>query len=383
MAPPRVLLCGRPDLLAKPGGDTRQILALQRCLGARSGLSLELRPDLRGYDLVHVFNLSRPLEPYLQATHAHRAGVPVVCSPIFQDLREYNRRGRRGAGRVLFCALGESDSRLEDARAVANLLRAGRGALRCARLGARLAASALVGGGVAVALQRELLEQSRAVVYNSTLEAERVHEVVHRPSPRTLEATVPVGVDAGAARPVTAGEFAHRFGVERFVLCLARLEDLKNQLALVAALQRDPLPLVLIGNVNRLHRAYVRAVTRAAARRPRTLLLADLARPWALAALAAAAVHVFPSWFETAGLVSLEAAAAGCAVVSTDRGYARALLGDQAVYCDPGDARSIREAVHEALRRGPSAELHRRVLADFTDERVAAATSSIYERACA
>jgi glycosyltransferase involved in cell wall biosynthesis len=381
MTAPRALLCGRPDLLSKPGGDTRQILALRRCL-VRSGLSLELRPDLRGYDLVHVFNLSRPLEPYLQATHALDAGVPVVCTPIFQDLREYNRRGRRGAGRLLFHALGQSDSRLEDARAVANLLRAGGSAVRCARLGARLAASAVVGSGVAVELQRQLLEHSRVVVYNSVLEAERVHTVVHHPGPQTFEATVPVGVDTSSAS-VTADEFQRRFGVERFVLCLARLEDLKNQLALIAALEGDPLPLVLIGNANPLHRAYVRAVAAAAQRRPRTLLLTGLARPWALAALAAAAVHVLPSWFETAGLVSLEAAAAGCAVVSTDRGYARALLGDDALYCDPGDLRSIREAVREALRRGPSTVLRQRVRVDLTEERVAAATATIYERACA
>ena len=40
-----------------------------------------------------------------------------------------------------------------------------------------------------------------------------------------------------------------------------------------------------------------------------------------------ARVHILPSWFETTGLVSLEAALSGCSVVSTERGHAEEYLG--------------------------------------------------------
>src|SRR6476659_304125 len=48
-----------------------------------------------------------------------------------------------------------------------------------------------------------------------------------------------------------------------------------------------------------------------------------------------AKVHVLPSWFETAGLSSLEAAAMGCNVVITRKGDAHEYFGDEAEYCDP------------------------------------------------
>jgi glycosyltransferase involved in cell wall biosynthesis len=112
--------------------------------------------------------------------------------------------------------------------------------------------------------------------------------------------------------------------------------------------------------------------------RPRTLLIHDLERALLLSAMRAAAVHVLPSWFETAGLTSLEAAAAGCAVVSTDRGYAAAYLEQEAHYCDPGDPGSIRRAVRRALAAGPSERLRQRVLERFTEERSAAEVDRVY-----
>ena len=62
----------------------------------------------------------------------------------------------------------------------------------------------------------------------------------------------------------------------------------------------------------------------------------------------ASKVHALPSWSETTGLVSLEAALCGCNIVTTDRGYTRDYFGDMAWYCDPYDNRSIRRAVEAA-----------------------------------
>jgi len=379
---PQVLLCGRPNLLTKPGGDTRQILGLKRHLdllsAGRADLSFELRPRLQGVDLVHVFNLSRPVEPALQADHARRHGVPVVCSPIFQDLWEYNRRGRFGAGRALFQLLGGSDSGLEAVRAALNLARSGP---------AGLAGIPLLARSRGLQLQRHVLEKSQVVLFNSDFEAQTVRtclgELEHLPAART----VPVGVDPDEFSAPDPAPFCDAHGLAPgFVLCVGRLEDLKNQLGLLRALAREPVDLVLIGQTNPLHRGYARAVRRAAARRvrrlahTRTLLIERLERPLLVSAMAAAAVHVLPSWFETAGLTSLEAALAGCAVVSTSRGYAPAYLGDDAHYCDPGDPESLRTAVAQALRKGPSPALRRRVLERFTERRAAELTAAVYQQ---
>ena len=381
--PPVVLLCGRPDLLTKPGGDTGQILSLLRSMGDAARLSLSLRPRLGRARVVHVFNLSRPVEPALQAQHARRAGLPVVCTPIYQDLEAYNRRGRVGLGRAVFAALGRDDARLEDARALVNLSRTGAAELaRRPGLSLGLATHALTGRGAAghstLELQRQLLAESQAVVFNSALEAQRVGRRLGLDPAQLRGEVVPVEVDPQELLAADAAPFVRRFGLQRFVLCVGRLEDLKNQLGLVRALDRVPLPLVLIGGVNPRHRWYIRQLRKAVARRPRTLLLTDQPRAMVLSALAAAAVHVLPSWFETAGLVSLEAAVTRCAVVSTDQGYAEAYLGQDAWYCDPADPGSMRAAVQQAAAGGPSEPLRSRVLTRYTVARGATAMTDIY-----
>jgi glycosyltransferase involved in cell wall biosynthesis len=96
---------------------------------------------------------------------------------------------------------------------------------------------------------------------------------------------------------------------------------------------------------------------------------------------ALAELHILPSWRETPGLASLEAAAAGCRVVSTTIGSAREYFGAEAGYCHPADQRSIREAVAASLQ-GPRPEnLRRRVLDEYNWDAAAAATFSAYQAA--
>ena len=66
-------------------------------------------------------------------------------------------------------------------------------------------------------------------------------------------------------------------------------------------------------------------------------------------AYAAARVHALPSWIETCGLVSLEAALAGCNVVVSTAGHELEYFRDLAYYCDPANPASIRRAVVQAI----------------------------------
>ena len=61
-----------------------------------------------------------------------------------------------------------------------------------------------------------------------------------------------------------------------------------------------------------------------------------------------AKVHVLPSWFETCGLSTLEAAAMGCNIVITNKGYASEYFNDHAFYCDPSSPASILDAIYKA-----------------------------------
>jgi glycosyltransferase involved in cell wall biosynthesis len=91
-------------------------------------------------------------------------------------------------------------------------------------------------------------------------------------------------------------------------------------------------------------------------------------------------VHALPSWRETPGLVSLEAAAAGCRIVTTELGSTRDYFGDLAWYCYPDDFASIRRAVEMAMKAPVPADLRKQVLTQYTWQRAASATLASYEK---
>ena len=55
-----------------------------------------------------------------------------------------------------------------------------------------------------------------------------------------------------------------------------------------------------------------------------------------------AKVNVLTSWVETPGLVSLEAAYAGCNLVVSDKGSVRDYFKNFAFYCDPSNIKNIK-----------------------------------------
>ena len=95
----KVLFQSRKTLFSAPGGDTTQLLKTKEYLeklGVGVDISLELEPDLAGYDIVHLFNLMRPQEIYLQARNAKRQGKKVALSTIYGPYAEYEKKARGG-----------------------------------------------------------------------------------------------------------------------------------------------------------------------------------------------------------------------------------------------------------------------------------------------
>jgi hypothetical protein len=111
--------------------------------------------------------------------------------------------------------------------------------------------------------------------------------------------------------------------------------------------------------------------------------LDSLPREELASAYAAAKVHALPGWFETPGLSTLEAAAAGCNIVTTDRGTAREYFGDLAWYCDPRLVESIRSAVLAAYQAPRADRLRELVRERYSWPRAAESTLEGYRLALA
>jgi glycosyltransferase involved in cell wall biosynthesis len=194
-----------------------------------------------------------------------------------------------------------------------------------------------------------------------------------------LGVSTPAIVVPNAADPAvfTPG---HSAGPRRGLLSVGRFEPHKNQLGLITALSKLDVPLTVVGPVHPHHAAYALACERAAG--PNVTLITERLPHGELADLYRTCdVHVVASWFETTGLVSLEAALCGAKVVSTQRGHAEEYLQDDAWYCDPARPTTIRGAVVQALDAQSTPSLRQRVLDQYTWRHAAEATLRGYTTA--
>jgi glycosyltransferase involved in cell wall biosynthesis len=346
----RVLLQIRPDHEGRSGGDStqaRETLTELRACGVAADLSTALAPDLNGYDLVHVFNTQAIGVPLRQVVHARTWGRPVVLSPIYWDLAPFRRATRPASA--------------NDDPLVRALERLERGR------------QAFVVGAAGLLLP------------NSQAEAEQLRASFPAEFVRATVRVVPNGVDGRFARG-NAARFCARNGLEprAFVLCVGRKEEPKNQLRLIEACGALGLPLVLAGAEPPEFAEYAARCRQAAASSgARVLFLPHLAAEELADAYAAARVHVLPSWHETVGLVSLEAALGGCNVVSTANSGAAEYLGDAAWYCDPRSVDSIREAVANAYAAPLRPQLGAAIAGRYTWRRAAEETLRGYEEVMA
>lgn len=338
-----------------PGGHRVQ---MERTAAALRDLGVEVQEHLGPdepegtWDVVHGFQLG----PHEVAAMRAR-GIPVVISTIYVGLsytsshgaervtaRDALGRGRRGLRYLGASLRGREDlTRLSLQEAVNDLDR-----LRA-------------------------WSMAEVLLPNADGEARHVRDDL---GILTDCVVVPNAIDValfapGVGRPRPAGS----------VLCVGRVEPHKNQLGTIRALAGVPgVTLTVVGPPHPHHLGYLEECRRAAAEAGNVTLLPGVDHADLPGLYARHRTHVLATWYETTGLVSLEAAASGCTVVTTDRGHAREYFGDDARYCDPADVESIRQAVTYALEDSPSAGLRARIADRYTWAETARHTLTAYER---
>ena len=201
--------------------------------------------------------------------------------------------------------------------------------------------------------RRALLQLADAILPNSRAEALQLVRTFGADPDRLR--VVPNGVDprfAGA----TPDLFRALHGGGDFVLYVGRIEPRKNVKGLIAAVRKAGMTMVVIGDAPPGRESYLSACRAAGAGSVRWLPAVDHDDPVLASAYAAARVVALPSWFETPGLVALEAALAGRAVVVTPYGCTREYFGNRVEYARPDrPAELVRGRSSTGLgRRGPT-----------------------------
>lgn len=162
------------------------------------------------------------------------------------------------------------------------------------------------------------------------------------------------------------------------VLCVGRIEPHKNQLGLMRAVQEmENVSLTIVGPPHPHHLDYYERCREAVT--SRITMAPEMSHERLAHLYARHHTHALTSWYETTGLVSLEAAASGCTVVTTNRGHASEYFGTEAAYCDPADPASVRRAVLEGLAREPSRSLLERIETSYSWQHTAQVTLDAYE----
>lgn len=338
-----------------PGGHRIQLERTAEALRSL-GLHVEehLGPELPPgrWDVVHGFQLGPE-----DVLAARRQGTVVAISTIYVGL-SYTTTGIAAGRPGIRSMLGRGRRGMRYLRASL------RGRESLARLAMEDMRSEL--GQITAWSMADVL------LPNAAGEAAHVHDDLHVLTPTRV---IPNAIDADL---FTAG-FDHQRDPGT-VLCVGRIEPHKNQLGTIEALRGLPdVTLTVVGPPHPHHPDYYQRCREAAT--DNVTFLPGVDHEALPHLYARHRTHVLASWYETTGLVSLEAAASGCTVVTTARGHAPEYFQDDAWYCDPQEPDSIRRAVLGALAAPASRILLARIQERFTWEQTAQQTVKAYEAA--
>jgi len=334
--PLRVLLWMPGEHLI-PGGHQIQMYqtgSALRDIGVCVREDISRQPDLNEIDLVHGFGLTAE-----DVRYCRNRGRPVLLSTIYWELSyRYDRHSPRLTPKVFHDVGGAARAAKTRLRGMMPVVKAAKSVLR---------------------REMELLaafEAADLLLPNSYGEMRAIEDEI---GPSTQSRVVPNGVNPSIflADQLTDDR-------RQAILCVGRIEPHKNQLGVIEALRGSGLDLVIVGPIHPHHPQYLERCHEAGA--GWVSFHEGCTQEEIALLLRSARVHVLASWFETTGLVSLEAALSGCRVVSTSRGYAREYLGDDAFYCDPESPKSILRAVNAAIAAPTSRRLQERILAHYT-----------------
>lgn len=369
----KLLYVTRFDAFRHRGGDTVQLEALASTVGALGHeVTIRLGVDLEPLDcdIAHVFNLQRVGETARQANRL-LGQVPTVLSPIYGDTSKLDREGRGRLTGALHRAVPEWPRELAK-----HVSRARHGVAEVGSVLPLITATPR-------SLRRRVLLGCDAVLPNSRWESDFLSTIVGSKAMTTY--VIPNGVDGNLRETgESAAWFREQWGVthERFVLSVARFDHRKNNLGLIKGLLEAGVPAVLIGQPAPLHQSYYRECLREAARSGKIQIISEALSHRSLAgAYKAAWVHALPSWLETPGLVSLEAALCGANLVLGESPPVREYFGDKGWYCNPGDVSTIAVALRGAIDAERNAlDLQQHVESSFTWQQIARLQLDVYER---
>jgi len=339
----RILFGTSPNAFENKGGGEILLMKSRQyveALGFETML-FDGRQEFAGFDLFHNFSLHR--DCFSNIKKAKEAGLKIAISTVYwPSLRHAMLWDRPLKSRLRLLAV-ELINRLDFA---------------------------------GLSAVKKMLAMADVVAPSSIAEAMMLEKTFNvRPERISI---IPNGVEKRFAK-ANSGMFEKKYGLKDFVLYAGRIEERKNLLSLIKAIDETG-RLVVIGNPKQGSEAYYKAC-KEAGKNTVFLPALDHGSEMLESAYAACRTFVLPSWYETPGLAALEAGLAGANIVVTREGCAKEYFAGFALYINPASIQDIREKILESMQKAKLAGLKSHIEKNFLWEKTALETAEAYRKA--
>jgi glycosyltransferase involved in cell wall biosynthesis len=362
----KVLFQSRKTLFSVPGGDTTQILKTKEYLedlGVSVDINIELELDVSKYDIIHVFNLMRPQELYLQIKNAKKYGKKIALSTIYGPYEEYEKKARGGFLQKLnrLLSITQIEYLKVIARAVLNR-EFNKGTFVYLFNGHKR-------------LQKKIIKNTDVFLPNSHSEMRRVIDDFKLKNCNYV--SVPNAVDINKFNYQNTLIDAELQKYKNCILCVSRIEGRKNQLNIVRAAKDLPYQFVFIGKAGANFKKYMNQCILEGSKN--CIFLGQIDHEKLPQYYKLCKVHILASWMETPGLSSLEAGIMKSNIVVTKKGDTEDYFEDKAFYCEPDDIQSIKNAIVCAYETPFNEDLEKKIFEYYKWENTAAETLKGYQ----
>ena len=300
----KILFLARASLFMQPGGDTVQVVASAKALRELNHeVDVKLKEQIinfKAYDLVHFFNLGRPADllPYLR-----HIKVPLFVSSIWVEYSRYALSDLKEYAKVVGRWLNQSDSFP---------------GLDYLSQGQNKSMTAIV-------------EKAKCLITTGPIEADRIKDKWG------------VNLSIEVVPPALCDVFTwHENNGEREgLICVGRIEKLKNQLAVITSAKALKEPLKIVGNAATNQPGYYKKCVAAAS--GLTEFIPFVETDTLIEYYRKSEILILPSLFETFGLVALEAWSQGCKLLLSDKIESIDFFKDKATFFNPDKAGDLEE----------------------------------------
>jgi len=336
-----------PSAFQSPGGGEILFLKTKQSL-EEEGLSIKVfdqwNDKLRDFDIIHIFSTEKDSLGLMLT--AKKLGVKIVLSPVFwstmqRAIHEYGNIPKR-INMIL--------------RHITKVL-----------------------FPIFPSARRKMCQLADIIAPNSIAEAKQISRLFSIKENKMH--VVPLGCDRRFADS-DKRSFVDKYKLDNFILSVGRFEPRKNQLNLIKALKGSGLKLVFIGDPVSGYEDYYNECKKTADENVLFLNRLDHENDLLSSAYAACNLFVLQGWFETPGLVALEAGLAGAKLAVTKGGSTKEYFREYAEYFNPADPKDIKEAIDRSLKKKESEELKEHILKHYLWLHAAKENIKAYKQLC-